>query len=82
MAHKVPTWEDMCPHASADFALIVPAPLRHNFTKQPPNALVVQLKRFGFTGTTSKIGGHVHFEEKLDLDVSGPERRVSYDLTG
>ncbi|CAN0457771.1 unnamed protein product, partial [Scytosiphon promiscuus] len=47
-----------------------------------PNALVVHLKRFGFAGNAAKIQDHVHFEEKLNLDVSGPERRAAYDLTG
>lgn len=50
--------------------------------RQPPNALVFQLKRFGFTNTANKIKHHVLFGNKLKLDVSGPERSAAYDLTG
>ncbi|CAM9963484.1 unnamed protein product, partial [Pylaiella littoralis] len=48
----------------------------------PPNALVFQLKRFGFTNTANKIKHHVLFGNKLKLEVSGPERSAAYDLTG
>ncbi|CAM9793418.1 unnamed protein product, partial [Hapterophycus canaliculatus] len=48
---------------------------------KPPNALVVHLKRFGIADTTAKIKDHVHFEPKLNLGVSGPDRRfICYAL--
>ena len=49
---------------------------------QPPNALVIQLKRFGFDAKAAKIDRHVDFGHWLKLDVSGRESPVAYDLTG
>ncbi|CAN0116678.1 unnamed protein product, partial [Ectocarpus sp. 13 AM-2016] len=49
---------------------------------KPPNALVFQLKRFGFTNGPRKANDHISFGDKLNLEVSGPERRANYDLTG
>ena len=49
---------------------------------QPPNALVLQLKRFVFAGKAKKVEDHVQFSDELELEVSGPERSAMYDLTG
>ncbi|CAB1100974.1 unnamed protein product [Ectocarpus sp. CCAP 1310/34] len=49
---------------------------------KPPNALVFQLKRFGFTNGPRKVNDHISFGDKLNLEVSGPERWTNYDLTG
>ncbi|CAM9838465.1 unnamed protein product [Ectocarpus sp. 12 AP-2014] len=49
---------------------------------KPPNALVFQLKRFGFTNGPRKANDHISFGDKLNLEVSGPERWANYDLTG
>ncbi|CAM9897011.1 unnamed protein product, partial [Ectocarpus fasciculatus] len=49
---------------------------------KPPNALVFQLKRFGYTNRPRKIKDHISFDDKLNLEVSGPERWANYDLTG
>ncbi|CAN0112232.1 unnamed protein product [Ectocarpus sp. 4 AP-2014] len=49
---------------------------------KPPNALVFQLKRFGFTNRPRKVKDHISFGDKLNLEVSGPERWANYDLTG
>eukprot|EP00752_Nemacystus_decipiens_P017873 g16023.t1 len=49
---------------------------------KPPNALVLQLKRFVFTRKACKIKDHVTFGDTLTLNVSGPERSAVYDLTG
>ncbi|CBN80156.1 conserved unknown protein [Ectocarpus siliculosus] len=49
---------------------------------KPPNALVFQLKRFGFTNGPRKVKDHISFGDKLNLEVSGPERWANYDLTG
>ncbi|CAM9918104.1 unnamed protein product, partial [Ectocarpus sp. 4 AP-2014] len=49
---------------------------------KPPNALVLQLKRFVFTRKASKIKDHIQFADVLNLSVSGPERSALYDLTG
>ncbi|CAN0400442.1 unnamed protein product [Scytosiphon promiscuus] len=49
---------------------------------QPPNALVLQLKRFVYARKASKIRDHIQFADALNLKVSGPERSALYDLTG
>lgn len=49
---------------------------------QPPNALVVQLKRFVFSGRGAKIKTSLRFTDELRLAVSGPQRGATYDLTG
>lgn len=49
---------------------------------QPPNALVLQLKRFVFARKACKVRDHVSFADTLNLKVSGPERSAAYDLTG
>ncbi|CAN0477928.1 unnamed protein product, partial [Laminaria digitata] len=49
---------------------------------QPPNALVVHLKRFVFARKATKVKHHVQFGDKLELRVSGPEKSALYDLTG
>ncbi|KAG5176893.1 hypothetical protein JKP88DRAFT_333792, partial [Tribonema minus] len=47
-----------------------------------PNALVLHLKRFAYGRQSTKIRRHVAYPEHLDLKVSGPEKRVGYDLCG
>ncbi|CAM9747868.1 unnamed protein product, partial [Phaeothamnion confervicola] len=47
-----------------------------------PNVLVIHFKRFAFGRGSGKIGRAVQFPEEFLLDVSGPERRVLYRLTG
>ena len=51
--------------------------------RQPPNALVVHLKRFAGQGRElTKTKTQIGFGESLAVKVSGPEGRAVYDLTG
>lgn len=59
-----------------------PFPPRHRHRLQPPNALVVHLKRFVFARKAAKVKHQVQFGDKLELRVSGPEKSAQYDLTG
>ena len=57
-----------------------PPPAR---ARQPPNALVVHLKRFAVQGRRlTKMKTQIGFGESLAVKVSGPEGRAVYDLTG
>ncbi|CAM9512179.1 unnamed protein product [Chrysoparadoxa australica] len=47
-----------------------------------PNALVLQLKRFKFGRHAAKLKRPVAYPENLTLDLSGPEGKAHYELTG
>jgi len=47
-----------------------------------PNVAIIQFKRFAFGKFGGKITRLISFPEELNLTLSGPEKRASYELAG